>query len=132
LAGAILLQWKHRSPRRNNGSGHQSRSGRVPEIGLIMVHPAMQGLGIARALLHHAAEEMQARGCDVIESRYRLVSDQARQWYQRQGFTELPNRLSARLLARRAECLMAGASTSPEREQRAQEYEALEWLARRT
>jgi ribosomal protein S18 acetylase RimI-like enzyme len=104
----------------------------MPEIGLIMVHPAMQGHGIARALLHHAVEEMQTRGCDVIESGYRLVSDQARQWYQRQGFTELPNRLSARLLAQRADSLMASASTSEKREKRAREYEALEWLARRT
>ena len=132
LAGAILLEWKQRSSLLNDPSRRLNGARRVPQIGLIMVHPAMQGYGVARSLLHHAVQKMQERGHAMIESAYRLVSDRARRWYQRQGFTEVPSRVSARLLAQGAERLGASATSSAEREKRQKEYEALKWLARRT
>jgi len=109
---------------------YQEREAQEPYIHLLMVHPVLQGEGMASAMLRRTCTRLRQAGHHTLLSAYRLCDDRARRWYHRHEFTEKPSLLAALHLAARAERLWAEAESSAPRRHRKEEMDVLRAMSR--
>ncbi|MBB5832345.1 GNAT family N-acetyltransferase [Brachybacterium aquaticum] len=58
----------------------------VAELGLFAVDPSLQGAGLGRRLLEAQAEQLAARGVDVLMIQVLQSRPELHAWYERRGF----------------------------------------------
>lgn len=78
-------------------AGYEGHRGWIFYLG---VEPALQGRGLARALMDHAEAELAARGCPKVELMVRETNTRVLEFYRHLGYADEPVKvLGKRLIA---------------------------------
>lgn len=76
-------------------AGYEGHRGWIFYLG---VEPALQGRGLARALMDHAEAELMARGCPKVELMVRETNTKVLEFYRHLGYADEPVRVLGKRL----------------------------------